>query len=225
MTQHAFQFRGETLHAMTSGALVWPAQRLLVVADLHLGKGLRGLRRGAAVLPPYEATETLARLDAALAQTGAARVICLGDSFDAPDSLLALPEPARLWLLRMQAGRDWTWITGNHDPGPLNLGGTHLDQLALGPLRFRHIAEPGATGEVSGHYHPKARLVTRGGAVRRACFLIDADRIILPAFGVFTGGLDCTDPALDSLMGPGAVAVLTGQRAVAVPMPRPARRG
>lgn len=225
MTHHAFEFRGETLHALASGALFWPARNLLAVADLHLGKGLRAARHGAAALPPYEATETLARLDAALAQTGAVRVICLGDSFDVPGAERDLPEAARLWLLRMQAGRDWTWITGNHDPGPVDLPGAHLDRVDMGPLTFRHSARADATGELSGHYHPKARLVTRAGAVRRACFLIDASRVILPAFGAYTGGLDCTDPALDRLMGPEAIAVLTGPRAVPVPMPRPASRG
>ncbi len=225
MTHHVFEFHGETLQALAAGALYWPARRVLAVADLHLGKGLRGVRRGAAALPPYEAAETLARLDAVLALTAAAQVICLGDTFDAPDSLGFLPEDARLWLIRMQAGRDWVWITGNHDPGPVELPGAHLDHLRLAGLTFRHIAEPAETGEISGHYHPKARLVTRAGAVRRACFLIDADRIILPAFGAYTGGLDCTDPTLDRLMGAGARAVLTGPRAVPFPMPRPASRG
>lgn len=225
MTHHAFTFHGETLRALAAGALYWPARGLLVVADLHLGKGLRGVRHGVAALPPYEAAETLARLDAALAATGARSVICLGDSFDGPGSAASLPEDARLWLLRMQAGRDWTWLTGNHDPGPVDLPGAHLDQVRLDPLAFRHIALPGSAAEISGHYHPKARLVTRAGAVRRACFLIDADRVILPAFGAFTGGLDCTDPVLDRLMGTGAIAVLTGPRAVPLPMPRPAFRG
>lgn len=224
MTHHAFQFQGETLHALPSGALFWPSARLLAVADLHLGKGLRAARRGGGVLPPYELTETLGRLDAAVTATGAVRVICLGDSFDAPDGSVLLSDDARLWVLRMQAGRDWVWITGNHDPAPLDLPGAHLDQLHVAGLTFRHQAQPGAQGEISGHFHPKARLMTRAGPVRRACFLIDADRIVLPAFGAYAGGMDCTDPALACLMRPDAIAVLTGRQSVPLPMPRQAYR-
>jgi metallophosphoesterase superfamily enzyme len=114
------------------------------------------------------------------------------------------------------AGRSWTWIAGNHDPAPLALGGTHRAEVRAGPLTFRHIAVPGATGEVSGHFHPKASVAGRS----RPCFLIDSAKVILPAFGCYTGGLRASDPALAALLGPRALAILTGPQALAIPMPR-----
>ncbi|MEY3309796.1 MAG: hypothetical protein RLZZ413_3834, partial [Pseudomonadota bacterium] len=127
-----------------------------------------------------------------------------------------LEEDDRLHLSALMAGRSWTWIAGNHDPAPLSLGGTHRAEFTTEGLTFRHIAVPGAVGEISGHYHPKAAVAGRS----RPCFLIDAAKVILPAFGCYTGGLRATDPALAALMGPRAVAVLTGPRALAMPMPR-----
>lgn len=225
MNSHAFPFHGATLHALPCGALWWPSETLLCVSDLHLGKSERLARRGGPVLPPYDTTDTLARLDAALDATGARRVVCLGDSFDDIAAGGALTDSHRLWLARLIAGRDWCWIEGNHDPGPLDLPGSHRAALTVGPVSFRHIATPDGRAEVSGHYHPKARLRLRGVSVARPCVLVDGARVILPAFGTYTGGLDTTDPALDRLMAPGALAVLTGPRAIAIPMPRaPTRR-
>ena len=219
MTHHAFTLAGETLRALPSGALYWPAQALLAVSDLHFGKSERRVRRGGMALPPYEVQETLTRLQSDLDATRASTVICLGDSFDDLAASDGLPDDARLWIARLQAGRRWIWAEGNHDPGPVDLGGTHLAELRLPPLTFRHIADPAATAEVSGHYHPKAQIRTRAGSISRPAFLIDAARVILPAYGTYTGGLRSTDAALDRLMGPDAIAVLTGTRALPVPMP------
>jgi metallophosphoesterase superfamily enzyme len=151
-----------------------------------------------------------------LARTGAAEVICLGDSFDDLDAARGLAEDDRLFLMRLMAGRRWIWAEGNHDPGPVALAGTHLAEVARPPLVFRHVATP-AVAEVSGHYHPKARL---GPGPAQPCFLIDAARVILPAYGTYTGGLPADAAVLAGLMGRGALAVLTGQRARAMPMPR-----
>ena len=209
-----FTLSGETLTALPEGALWWGAARLLCVSDLHLGKSDRVARRRGTLLPPYETRATLDKLDALLDRLSPALVCCLGDSFDDLDAAGSLDEAERLQLTRQQAGRDWVWVEGNHDPGPVDLGGRHLAELALGPLVFRHIATPGGTGEISGHYHPKCG-VGRGGT--RPAFLIDRARAILPAFGAFTGGLRGTHPALRGLMAPDATAVLTGRRAMPVP--------
>ena len=211
---------GARLAALGSGALWWPDRGLLCVSDLHLGKSERSARRGGAQLPPYDAEDTLARLDADLRGTGARTVICLGDSFDDLAAAEALPEAIRLWLARLQAGRRWVWIEGNHDPGPVDLGGSCLAELDAPPLTFRHMARVDGCGEVSGHYHPKARVRTRGGAISRPAFLCDDARMILPAYGTFTGGLRSSDAALAALMGPGAIAILTGARMHVLPMPR-----
>jgi len=220
MDAHIFDFAGTRLNALGSGALFWPDARLLTVSDLHLGKAERTARRSGLQLPPYETVETLSRLEADIEATGATQVLCLGDSFDDLAAARALSAEEVQWLTRLQAGRRWFWVEGNHDPGPLALGGTHLAELSLGPLTFRHIAVPGARGEVSGHYHPKASLSARGRSLTRPCFLVDADRLILPAYGAYTGGLRSRDPALRALMGPGALAILTGRTPRAIPMPR-----
>ena len=216
MNGYAFTLAGADLIALPSGALFWPAQSLLCVSDLHLGKAERAARRSLSPLPPYETQDTLARLEEALQLTGAETVICLGDSFDDDAAARALPEKDRLWIATLQAGRRWIWIEGNHDPGPVDLGGEHLAELELGPLTFRHIARDDATAEVSGHYHPKAGLRGRW----RPAFLLDSARLILPAFGTYTGGLRSNDPALRQLMAPDALAILTGETARAIPMPR-----
>jgi uncharacterized protein len=221
---------GEALMLLPSGAMYWPAQGLLVVADLHLCKSERRARRWGAMLPPYETRETLSRLDAAIAVTRPATVLCLGDSFDDMLAAEALTEDEALWLARLQAGRAWIWVAGNHDPAPLSAGGSHMGEYRAGPLTFRHIArrdavsdDPGdpsgeMSGEVSGHYHPKVRLALGGAGVSRPAFLCDARRLILPAFGAYTGGLSALDPALSGLLSTEARAVLTGRPMACLPL-------
>lgn len=211
---------GAELTALGSGALWWREKSLLCVSDLHLGKSERHARRGGPSLPPYEVRDTLIRLENDLAHTGAGTVICLGDSFDDNAAAAALAEGDRLWITRLQAGRRWVWIEGNHDPGPLALGGSHLAALPLPPLSFRHIADPRQSGEISGHYHPKVQIQTRLRRVSRPAFLFDSDRVILPAYGTYTGGLRSNDAALSGLMRREARAILTGPCARLVAMPR-----
>lgn len=215
-----FTFHGVALRALPSGALWWPDEALLCVSDLHLCKSERVGRRAGQSLPPYETRDTLDRLSTDLARTEARTVICLGDSFDDLTAANAICEDDRLAITRMQAGRQWIWIEGNHDPGPADFGGTYLDRYTLRGLSFRHIAETDATAEVSGHYHPKARIPTRGRMISRPAFLKDADRLILPAYGTYTGGLRSDSTVLAALMRPDALAILTGPVPVCVPMPR-----
>ncbi|WP_308915662.1 ligase-associated DNA damage response endonuclease PdeM [Jannaschia sp. LMIT008] len=219
-TRITFEFAGQVLTAMPSGALWWPDRSLLCVSDMHLGKSERIARRGGTLLPPYEVVDTLTRLQDDIALTDPARVVSLGDTFDDMDAAEALAPGFRDWIARLMGGRDWTWITGNHDPAPTGLGGHAADGLECGPLRFRHIATPDGIGEVSGHYHPKAALRVRGRAISRPCFLRDGRRLILPAYGTYTGGLRSRDRTLAELMAPGARAVLTGSPMVEIPMPR-----
>ncbi len=216
MNAYAFPFAGEILLALPSGALHWPSQALLCISDLHLGKTERLARRGGALLPPYETRETLCRLESDLTATDARQVVCLGDSFDDDAAARGLGEDEAGWLSRLMAGRDWTWIAGNHDPAPLAFSGSHRAEVRLGPLTFRHIAGADPDAEISGHYHPKASIAGRS----RPCFLIDEARVILPAYGCYTGGLRSSNSVLTALMQPGSRAVLTGKRALVLPMPR-----
>ncbi|MEM9851679.1 MAG: ligase-associated DNA damage response endonuclease PdeM [Pseudomonadota bacterium] len=220
MDGYDFTFQGAALTALPCGALWWENEALLCVSDLHLGKSDRMARRGGPLLPPYENRDTLARLADVITKYRPRTVVCLGDSFDDLAGQEALDERDHAVLNRMMAGRRWIWIEGNHDPGPIHLGGTHLAEHRAGPLIFRHIATTGEPGEVSGHYHPKARVQLRTTGLTRPCFLIDQTRIILPAFGAYTGGLRTSAPVLSRLMGDPAIAVLTGAQALAVPMPR-----
>ena len=219
MSGHSLTLSGTLLFARPSGALWWPDAGVLTVSDLHLGKSERMARRGGPLLPPYDGADTLMRLDAEISALSPRTVVCLGDSFDDLDA--ALPEAESLWLARLMAGRRWIWIAGNHDPAPVTLGGEHIAQWQAGALTFRHEAAEGAEGEVSGHYHPKARLAGRS----RPCFLADRRRIVMPAFGTYTGGLSCTAPPLSTLMDDGALAILTGGQALAVPLAAMLRQG
>lgn len=219
MNAKDFHFCGETLTAVSSGALYWAAADLLVVSDLHLGKSERIARRGGALLPPYDTEETLARLAEDVRRFAPKTVLCLGDSFDDLAAVKALTQTHRSALETLQAGRTWLWLEGNHDPGPVDLGGTHVSRYTLGPLTFRHIAETTTDpGEVSGHYHPKARM----RRANRPCFMTDDRRLILPAYGCYTGGLDWTSPVLRQLFDDKAIAYLTGAQVLAVPVPRAA---
>lgn len=211
----AFRLADTLLYALPSGGLYWPDQALLCVSDLHFGKSERMARRGGALLPPYETRATLQRLDDDLEATRAQQVICLGDSFDDLATAEGLDLDDQLWLTRLMAGRSWIWIEGNHDAGPVELGGSHRADLSLGQLQFRHIATK-ETPEISGHYHPKARLSGRS----YRCFLLDKQRLILPAYGTYTGGLWSHDAALDQLMQPDALALVLAKSVLAIPMPR-----
>lgn len=213
MNNHDFPFGDHTLTARASGALWWAARGVLVVSDLHLGKSDRMARRGGAFLPPYETQDTLSRLETEVEATGARTVICLGDSFDDLGAEQNLHPDMRDWILRLMAGREWIWVEGNHDPGPTDLGGTHRAEVALDGLTFRHIATDEGMGELSGHFHPKARIA----GIARPCFLYDARRVILPAFGTYTGGLRAGSDVLAGLMSPDARAVLIGARTHVLP--------
>ncbi|MFL7901152.1 ligase-associated DNA damage response endonuclease PdeM [Azospirillum argentinense] len=193
--------RGAALAPDPSGALVWPAERTLVVADLHLEKGSAFAARGR-MLPPYDTRATLGRLAELVERLAPERVICLGDSFHDRRAASRM-EAGDVARLRDLTGRvaDWLWVTGNHDPEPPEgFGGRILDELALGPLTFRHEAVPGAVGELSGHLHPVAAVLVPGRRVRERCFAFDGGKLILPAFGAFTGGLNVLDPAVSGLL-------------------------
>jgi DNA ligase-associated metallophosphoesterase len=183
-----------------SGALYWDDERLLVVSDLHLEKGSSFAVRGI-LLPPFDTAATLAALTAAIACYDPRTVIALGDSFHDRDAHERLADADRGTIAALQAGRDWIWIEGNHDPlPPASLRGSVATEIAWGPITFRH--EPtGASGEIAGHLHPKAKVATRGRGIDRRCFVSDGSRAVMPSFGAYTGGLSIRDRAFAKVFG------------------------
>ncbi|MGR3659963.1 MAG: ligase-associated DNA damage response endonuclease PdeM [Paracoccaceae bacterium] len=161
MNNTDFTLNNTILSALPSGALWWAMEKILTVSDLHLGKSDRIVRRNGLMLPPYETRDTLARLQADISSTNPSTIICLGDSFDDLTAADTLSASDATCITKLQAGRRWIWIEGNHDPGPQHLTGTHLASFKCAPLTFRHIADPKETAEISGHYHPKATLHAR----------------------------------------------------------------
>jgi len=205
-----------------AGVLYWPAAGLLAVADLHLEKSTAAARRGALV-PPWDSRLTLDKLLLCLARWRPRTVIALGDSFHDRDAARRLAPAEAERLQRIAGAARLVWVLGNHDPLPPDgLPGEHGDEFLLGPLRFRHEAggagglggglggSSGGEAELCGHHHPKARIATRGGSVSRPCFVADSRRIILPAFGAYTGGLDVQSPAIARLFPRGGRAFLLG---------------
>lgn len=203
----AFRFAGQDFIARASGALYWPSQDMLIVADLHLGKSERMARRGGALLPPFESRETLQRLRAEMAAVSPSHLALLGDVYDDDAAAEALAPQDRADLDTIMAGCRCTLLSGNHDAR------SGAEESALAGIILRHIAGDGP--DISGHYHPKATLAGRS----RPCFLIGAQHVILPAFGHYTGGLRLDSPALTALV-PEGRAILTGRAALAIPLSR-----
>ena len=193
---------GIALVADPAGAIYWPDEGLLLVADLHLEKGSSFAARGV-LLPPYDTATTLARLARLIERYAPRLVIALGDSFHDGGGPARMDDISRVALKALQRGRDWLWIAGNHDPDPAeNIGGRFAGELALGALTLRH--EPSAKmsdGEIAGHLHPLARVAQRGRAISRRCFAGDGRRLVMPAFGASAGGLNVRDRAFVSLFG------------------------
>lgn len=201
----------ERLLLDAGGAMLWPAQRLLAVADLHLEKGSAAAAQGS-LLPPWDSAATLDRMALLLRRHRPAVTVLLGDSFHDRAGAARLPAAERDRLARMAGATRLVWVLGNHDPqAPADLPGEAVAEFLPGGLEFRHQARPGAALEVSGHFHPKASIPARGATVSRPCFVADGRRLILPALGAYTGGLDVHDPAIATLFPRGGRVFLLGQ--------------
>ena len=216
----AFSFAGESFQPLPCGALWWPAQQTLFVADLHFEKASHFARKGW-LLPPHATADTVANLIAAAEATGARRLVCLGDSFHDEGGPGRLQPETRRALMTMTRSLDWWWITGNHDQdAAAALGGRVMVEGRIGPLVLRHEADPAdPTPELSGHFHPKLVIRHRGRHITRRCIAHAATKLILPAYGAFTGGLDIADPAIrTALAGPATALVLEGQTLLRFPV-------
>jgi len=193
---------GADLVGDPAGALYWPEPGLLAVADLHLEKGSSFAARGV-LLPPYDTAATLTRLARLIAHYAPRVVIALGDSFHDPDGPGRIADGDRAMLRALQHGREWIWIAGNHDPEPAaGIGGSFSDAFSCGPIAFRHAPRSReCDGEIAGHLHPVARVLQRGRTTSRRCFAADGRRLVMPAFGAFTGGLNVRDRAFADVFG------------------------
>jgi len=207
-----FSFSGEEMLLTSSRAVYWPRERALLVADLHLEKASFFAQFGQ-MLPPYDSRETLERLALAIRETDARRVIALGDNFHDDRGADRLETHAAGMLAALTRATDWVWITGNHDArldtrSVDAIGGTLLPELEIGGLKLRHQARTGeAAGEISGHYHPKLTVRLKGRRIVRPCAVLaeqssGPQRLILPAFGALTGGMNAADPAIVSALQP-----------------------
>lgn len=204
-----FSFAGHDLTPLPQGALFWAARRALLVADLHLEKASWFARFGQ-MLPPYDSLATLADLTALVAATGVCEVWCLGDSFHDSAGCDRLPDAAQAMLRTLTGATRWTWITGNHDRHYVDrCGGDVCEEAVVEGLVLRHEACGAETRpELSGHFHPKLRIRVRGKLVSRRCFVATGAKIILPAFGSMTGGLDATHPEIVRAVGGSAQALI-----------------
>ena len=214
-TEVSVRVNGEALVLDAAGALWWPEERTLVFADLHFEKGSAFAKRGQ-LLPPYDTRTTLRRMESLLDRYAPARVIALGDSFHDRTGAERLDEHERECLVGFGRSAEWIWIAGNHDPAPPSwLGGRVCDELAIASLVFRHEPLPaGATGEIAGHLHPCKHVTRRGRTMRRRCFASDGLRLVMPAFGAYTGGLDVRDRALQMLFGSDFISYVLGSHRV-----------
>ena len=208
-TTHAFTVCGKVLIADITGSLYWPAERALLVADLHLEKGSSHAARGR-MLPPYDTRATLVKLAEAIDRHAPETIIALGDSLHDARAADRIEDDDVRIIAMLQEGRRWIWITGNHDPkiAP-SLGGTVCAELALSGITLRHAPrEARVTHEIGGHLHPSARISLYGHTIRRPCFIGNGRRLVMPAFGAFTGGLNVLDKAFDPLFGPDGLNVI-----------------
>ena len=209
----ALELAGAEVLLRASGALWLAAERLLVVADLHLEKGSAYAVRGQ-LLPPYDTRETLARLTVEVAQLRPRMVALLGDTFHDGGGEARLSAPDLAALRAIAAVSSLLWIVGNHDAeGPRALPGDVAAELSISGLTLTHEPTDGPTlGEIAGHLHPAAKVKGRAGSIRRRCFVTDGGRLVAPAFGAYAGGLNVRDAAFHGLFARPPLAVALGDR-------------
>jgi uncharacterized protein len=199
--QHTITLGGLSFTPDMSGALYCAAENLLLIADLHLEQGASLARRGLHV-PPFDTLVTLAMLEQVLANTKAQRLVLLGDSFHDAVAHETVRDSDATRLRNITNAVETIWISGNHDPHAHNvLGGTCVDEMQFGEITLRHIPARLKSDEleIAGHLHPGAAIAQRGQLIRTKCFAADHRRIILPAFGSYTGALNVLSGAYAGL--------------------------
>jgi hypothetical protein len=216
-TETLLHVRGELLTPLPEGALWWAARRVLIVSDLHLEKGSSFAARGQ-MLPPYDTSATLAIVEKLVAELSPDVVISLGDSFHDGKAEFRMDDADAVRVRALTSKTDWVWVEGNHDPDPpAHLGGRAAKVLRIGDLVFRH--EPtGESGEIAGHLHPCAKVVSKVRSLRRRCFVTDGERLIMPATGAFTGGLNVLHEAYAPCFPDGGKMVFMMAKTAVIPV-------
>jgi DNA ligase-associated metallophosphoesterase len=192
---------GKSFIADQTGALYWPAEKTLVVSDLHLERGSYLADEGV-VLPPYDTTSVFEKLEEALDRYDPSRVIALGDSF-CTDSEARLSAHDADWLYDLIEDRDWYWISGpDQAPIPECFGGTVLPHVTLGGIKFRYepVRAP-VSHEIAGRMHPVAQISEYGHVMRGRCYVSNGMRLMLPSMGKYSAGANVLGSAFDSLLG------------------------
>ena len=199
--QIAFDWKGEQLQFQANGSLYLPDYDVLVISDLHLEKGAS--QQNIVPLPSFDTPDTLQRAEKAIAQTGAKHCIFLGDSFHTTETAWRLPAQQRALIQNVADKCELYWVEGNHDPDlPHHIPGHHCAEISIGPFKFRHMPakEHHSEFEVFGHYHPKAKLRLRAKHVSGKCFLLTDTKLLMPAFGSYTGGLNIKEPVISTIL-------------------------
>ncbi|MES2932414.1 MAG: ligase-associated DNA damage response endonuclease PdeM [Pseudomonadota bacterium] len=189
----AITIAGEELALLPQRAAYWPAQRALIVADIHFGKAA-SFRTSGFPVPRGTTTQNLQMLDQLIGGHDAAQIIFLGDFLHSKaahaDATLAA---IRLWRVQ-NADLRLTLVRGNHDhhagdpPQDLRIDMVN-EPYRLGPFAFCHHPDQQSEAYViAGHVHPVYHLSGRGDRLRLPCFVFGEQRAILPSFGAFTGG-------------------------------------
>lgn len=217
-----FRLADTLVTALPDGALWVAESKTLIVSDVHFEKGAAFARRGQ-MLPPYDTHAALLKLTDLMLRLQPDIIVSLGDSFHDRAGPATMDARDRELLQLLMSRCDWVWVEGNHDgKAPETLGGVARNVLHIGGLILRHEPTEGAApGEIAGHLHPCAKVSGRGRSVRRRCFAYDGERLVMPAFGKFTGGLNLRNEAFEPLFPHGALALVLGKDKV---LPAPAER-
>ncbi len=209
-------FAHHLFHVVAPAALYWPAQKALLVADLHLEKASFYARQGQ-MLPPYDSRATLDELAGLITTTAAEKVFCLGDNYHDDEGEARLEGEAARLLTKLTQNTEWVWISGNHDRDVSGLwGGDVMAEWTGDGLALRHEATADTMlPEISGHFHPKLRVPVRGRHVSRRCFVKADKHLIMPAFGALTGGLAANHPAIEqAVLGPAEAVIALKEKLV-----------
>lgn len=197
------ELAGNKLLLDASGALIWPAESMLVVSDLHFEKG-SFLGVFGNPIPHYDSRKTLQNLLRVIEQYSPQHVLCLGDSFHDHNAWQRLSEQEKqdmIELVNLQPR--WTWILGNHDPDlPSELPGEKVTELSIKNLLFLHepkLPIAPQTAQIFGHFHPKMTKSVSRQRMSGRCFMYDQMKMVMPSFGAYTGGLSIDDSAFEAL--------------------------